>query len=202
MCVGNHLEEVAGRAWSGPSSGRVVVGFGIERMWASGAERPAEKGKGSWQTIVSRGVFVCTHVFPNDLLQSRTENLPREYLDVLFNVSRLWIWESHDQLEEILTPRLALGHGDRSESFQISADPVFLLDSEARADQRLEQVDGVDRSDKTLILILPEDARDDDGLLLLRVVVLGERSERSENGGAFLASPKLHQASAIDPLVL
>jgi hypothetical protein len=53
---------------------------------------------------------VARRVFADNLLKRLRKNLPREYLDVLLNVARLWVWKTHDNLEEVLTVCLGLGY--------------------------------------------------------------------------------------------
>lgn len=63
------------------------------------------------------GCVCATHVFANYLLQSCSKDVPREHLDILFDVSRLRARKAHDQLEKIFRTGFALRNGDRSETF-------------------------------------------------------------------------------------
>ncbi len=141
-----------------------------------------------------------THVFPDNLLQRRAKDTPGEHLDILFDIPRLRIRERHDQLEEILCARLVLGDRDRPEPLEIPPYPILLLDRESQADQCLEQVNRVDRSHKTFILVRSVDARDDNAVR--DVFGLLDRSESGVNDRAILPSPELDQSSLRMPFLL
>lgn len=141
-----------------------------------------------------------THVFPDNLLQSRPKDTPREHLDILFDIPRFRIRKRHDELEEIFGARLVLGHRDRSEPFEIPPDSVLLLDRESQADQCLEQVDGVHRSDKAFILVRSVDAGNHDAVR--DVFRLLDRSESGMDNRAVLSSPELYQSSLGVPFLL
>lgn len=88
------------------------------------------------------------------------EDPPREHLDILLNIPRLRVRESHDDLEELLAFRLGLGNGEWTEPFEISANPIFLFDGEAHANKTFQKIDGVYASHVALIFALPIDATD------------------------------------------
>lgn len=102
----------------------------------------------------------ATYVFADDLLQGHRQDLPGEDLDILLDVTRFGIGESHDDLEELLAIGLSLGHGEWSEPLQVATNAVLLLDCEASGYKLLKEVDGVDTGDKALVLLLPPDATD------------------------------------------
>ena len=99
-----------------------------------------------------------THVFRDNLLERGSHDLPREYLDVFFYVSRLGTRKTHDELEKVLIPRFILRHSNRSEALEVTTDPILLLHREASTNQRLEQVDRIHRSKVTRVRVLTEDA--------------------------------------------
>lgn len=68
-----------------------------------------------------------TYIFADNLLQSMRQDLPGIDLDVFFNVSRLGLRETHDDLEEFLAVRLGLRHRERPEALEIPTDAIFLL---------------------------------------------------------------------------
>ena len=121
--------------------------------------------------------YQITHVFRDNLLERLTNIIPSEHLDVFFNIPRFWTREAHDELEELLTPRFAFGHSLGPESLEVTTDPILLLDREASTDQRLEQVDRIHRGEETFVFVLAEDARYDDRVLGLRVIVLRDWTE-------------------------
>lgn len=174
--------------------------------WAEGSQRSGEGVhllvEDNWQTMVRCADHGSTYIFSDDLLQSRTEDIPRENFDIFFNVSRFWIWKSHDGLEEFLASRLVLRNGDRSETFEITSDTVLFFNRESSTDKRFKKINGIDRGDKTLVFILSEDTRNDDGLLRLWIILLGERPESSKDGCSLLSSPKLDQSPSVHPLFL
>lgn len=53
-----------------------------------------------------------------------------EDFDVLLNPSRLRCGETHDEFEKLLAVRVALQHGKRFESLQVTAYPVLLVHGE------------------------------------------------------------------------
>lgn len=106
------------------------------------------------------GGRIAGRVFSNDLLQGVGKDLPGKHLDVLFDVSGLWGWEPHDDLEEIFALSLGLGNGQGAEAFQVSADAVLLFHGESDADERFEEIDCVDTGDEAFVLSGPIDAAD------------------------------------------
>lgn len=139
------------------------------------------------------------HVFPDNLLERRPKDTPWKHLDVLFNVARFWVRETHHQLEEIFSPLFGFGNGDRSESFQVSSNSVLFLDGKPHANERFQEVNGIDRGDKAFVLVLAVDARDHD--TVRHILGLRDRSERSVNRGTFLSSPELNKTSLGDPFI-
>lgn len=105
-------------------------------------------------------------VLSNNLLEGRLQNLPGKHLDVLLDVAGFGIGEAHDDLKELLTVGLSLGHGLGVESFQVTADTVLFLDTETgwRGNKLLEKIDSVDRCDITLALFSPPYARNADAV--------------------------------------
>jgi hypothetical protein len=141
-----------------------------------------------------------THVFADNLLERRSDTLPWENLDVLLNVPWFGLRESHDGPEKGIGRRLVLGNSLRSETFQVSSDPVLFLDRESLADNGFEEVQHVDRGDPTRVLVFSEHARNNDTFLFNHPLGLGERTESEVDDSSFLSSPDLDQSSLGSPL--
>ena len=90
------------------------------------------------------------------------ENLPGEDLDILLDVSRLGVRETHNTFEEVFAVSLGLGDCQGTESFQVAADSVLLFHGEANSHESLQEVYCVDTCDKALFLLFPVDAADGD----------------------------------------
>lgn len=132
-----------------------------------------------------------THVFPNDLLQSMAQDLPRENLHVLLDIAGLRCWEPHDDLEEFLTVRLSLGNSKWSETLQVSPNSILLFHSEPHPNQRFEKVNGIDARHKALVFIVPVDAADADAV---RSALLGSNGRKvCMDGAAMLVAAELYQ---------
>lgn len=126
-------------------------------------QRPVDLGRLSHHR--ARGGSVAGRILANDLLECHRQDLPREDLDVLFDIPRLRIGEAHDNLEEVLTVRLALGHCERLEALEVPSNTILLFDSEASSNERFQKQDRVDARDKCLFLLLPPDAVDGAGVI-------------------------------------
>ena len=92
------------------------------------------------------------------------QDLPGKDLDVLFDVARLGVREAHDSFEEVLAVGLRLGDSQRSETFQVTPDAVFLFNSEADRNKGLQKEDGVNACDKAFLFLFPPDATDGDAV--------------------------------------
>lgn len=57
--------------------------------------------------------------------------LPGEHLDVLLNITRLGIGETHDNFEEWFAIRPRLGDCEGAKAFEVATDAVLLLDGKA-----------------------------------------------------------------------
>lgn len=79
--------------------------------------------------------YARTYIFPNDLLQCMCENFPWKYFHVLLDIPRLRVGKIHDNLEKILAVRLSFRDCGRSETFEVAADPIFLLHRKSYGDQ-------------------------------------------------------------------
>lgn len=102
-----------------------------------------------------------TYIFPNNLLQSGSENIPRKNLNILLNITRFRIRKPHNQLEEILRPKLILRNRYRSEPFEVPSYPVLLLYRESYPYKSFQEIDSVNRSDVTFVLVFSEYAGND-----------------------------------------
>lgn len=110
----------------------------------------------------SRAKLSGTHIFADDLLESRCQIFPVKHLDVLLDVARLGSWESHDNLEELLTLGLPLRYCQGAESFQIPPDPILFLNRESFRNQLLQKINGIHTGNKALFAFFPIDATDTD----------------------------------------
>lgn len=137
------------------------------------------------------------HVFAHDLPQRVRQDLPRENFDVLFDIPRFRLRESHDEFEERFGVRFALRNGERFESFEISTNSILLFDRETGPDERFEEVNRVDRTDETFVPIVSEDARDGDRIRL--PVVLSDGTEGDVDDVSVLLRPELNQPSTVLP---
>src|SRR2546430_11929682 len=99
-----------------------------------------------------------TYIFADNLLKCKGQNLPWKYLDVFFDVSRLRVRESHNDLEELFP----LGFGLRDclwfESLQVPSNPVLLFHRKSYCDQRLQQENGIHTSNVAFLHLLPPNA--------------------------------------------
>lgn len=75
-----------------------------------------------------------TYVFADNLLQGMRKNFPAKNFDVLLDVARFGCRKAHNNFEKFFAIGLSLRHRQWSKTFQIAADPVLLLDSEAYID--------------------------------------------------------------------
>ncbi len=139
-----------------------------------------------------------TCIFANDLLERGCQDAPREDLDVLFNIARLGVRESHDQLEELLAVGLRFRDGGRTEALQIAPDAVLLFHREADRHQCLEKLDGVDTRDVALVLLGPPDTADANAVRCASF--WGDGLEFGGDDASGLATAELHQASPCLPL--
>ena len=98
------------------------------------------------------------HVFIGDFLERRGKYRPVKDLDIFLNVSGFRIRVRHDEFEKIGTFGLAFADSEGSESFEVPSDSVFFLDAEPNVDQRLEEINAVDRGDKKVVVQLPVNA--------------------------------------------
>src|SRR5438128_372924 len=85
-----------------------------------------------------------------------------KHLDVLLDVAWLRVPETHNDLEELLTLGPAFADGCRAKPFEVSADAIFLVNTESvrRSKKLLEQMDCVDRRDVARLLLFPPYAAD------------------------------------------
>jgi len=97
--------------------------------------------------------------------------------------------KAHDDFKEIFAVGFRLGDGHGTESFQIAADAVFLLDGEANTDQSLEKIYSVNRGDEVLVPFLPPDTTDADAAWL--TILRGNSFEFSSDGAIDLAALEL-----------
>lgn len=121
------------------------------------------------------------------------KDLPWEHFDIFLDVAGFRCWEAHNDLEEFFTVCLGLRNGKRSESLQVSSNPVLLLHGEPHPDQRLEQVYGVYAGHKALILAFPVDAADADAVG--RPFLWSDRGKVSVDGATALGTSKLDKTS-------
>ena len=134
-----------------------------------------------------------THIFVHDLFQGFLKDRPWENLDVLLDVPRARLRESHNETEESLVATLILGDRRRLESLEISADAVLLFDGETVANDCLEQIDDVDRGNVELFRIGATDAADHD--TGFDVIILIDGGKAKVDVGTILCAPKLNQAA-------
>lgn len=99
-------------------------------------------GRG-WREERSGSRRVAGGVLGDDLLQGGGQDFPWEDFDILFNVPRLRMRKTHDDLEEFFAVSPGLGHSHGSKSFQIAPDAILLLDGETNSNQGLEKIDGI-----------------------------------------------------------
>lgn len=137
-------------------------------------------------------------VFANNFLKSQSENLPWKNLDIFLDVSGLWVWERHDELEEWFAIGLSLGDGQRMEPLEISPDPVLLFDGEPNTDESFKKVDAVDTGDECLLSLRPPDTADADAVCL--AFARADRCEASLDCVASLSATELNQSTLVLPL--
>lgn len=122
-----------------------------------------------------------------------TENFPRKNLDFLLNAAWFGGGEAHYNFKKSFAIFFGLGNSDRSETFQFSANAVLLFNSEATADQSLEQIYDVHAGNIALILALPHNTADADAVLS---ALFGEyRLEVCMNCASGFGTSKLDQAA-------
>ena len=133
----------------------------------------------------------ATYIFADNLIEASLEDPPREDLDVLLDVARTRMRETHDQPEEFLLSGLGFCNGLGFEALEVTTNAVLLVDSESIADDSLKQVDDVHRGDVALITAAISNAADDNARL--NVVVLLNWLERERYVGALLLAIELDQ---------
>ena len=122
-----------------------------------------------------------------------SEDLPREHLDILFDVARFGVREAHNGLEEILAVGLGFRDSQWPEAFQVAPDAVLLLNSEADSNERLQKEDSVNTRDEAFLLFFPPDAADSDAVG--RSIFWGDALEVSMDCAAILTSGELNESS-------
>ena len=127
----------------------------------------AAEGKRRW----------ATHVFTDNLLDGRRQTIPLKHFEILFDIPRFRIAETHDCAKEILRARFSLGASLRFEPFQIPPDPILFFNRKPLSNDRFEEINDIDRGDETRILVVSENARDNDGILLEGVLFKRDGSE-------------------------
>lgn len=154
---------------------------------------------GMWTVYRLRGKNGCGgrrvtgRIFGNDLLERSREDLPGKNFDILLNVARFGVWESHDDFEELFAVSFGLGHSHWSEAFEIAANTILLLDGEPDTHQRLKKVDGVHRSHIEFVLLLPPDATDADAAR--NSILRGDGAKVCVDCTAILAAFEFDQAA-------
>jgi hypothetical protein len=128
------------------------------------------------------------------------EYLPRKNFDILLDVAGLRSRETHDDFEKLFAVCLGLGDSKRTESLEVAADSVLLLDRETNAYKGLEKVNGVHAGNVALILALPGDAADANAVL--GAVLGSDRLKIGMNSASDLVACELHQSTLRIPFLL
>lgn len=128
-----------------------------------------------------------------------SQDLPWENLDVFLDIPRLRIRKPHDDFEKLFTVSFGLGYRERSEPFEVTSNPVLLLNGEAHSDERLKQEDRVNARHVTVFLLLPPDAADADTVGL--TVLWCHGLKVGMDGASVLSPSELNETALRIPLL-
>lgn len=93
----------------------------------------------------------------DDFLDGKREDLPMKGLDILLDVSWLWMGIAHDLFEKVGAGGFGFGHSDRAETFQVTPDPILFVHTEMRSQEAFQEVDAVHGGDIKVALFRPVD---------------------------------------------
>jgi hypothetical protein len=102
-----------------------------------------------------------------------TEKIPFEDFEVFFDITRFGIWKVHDTLKKVAKTGLVLGNGSWTKTFQVAPDAVLLLYWKFAISKTLQEVNDVNRCDKTGVEFFAMDARND--IVRFTILLLGNR---------------------------